>query len=114
MRLVRLRLNPSNVAIGRRPTLKPSNQGTCESRNHNLEARPNSTSNAAPLDDSDSPMLLVDFLQELPLPQLFVATLGCGVVVGAVVLVSVQLALRALGGGAAQVLPVQGSLITGV
>jgi hypothetical protein len=59
-------------------------------------------------------MLLVDFLQELPLPQLFVATLGCGVVVGAVVLVSVQLALRALGGGAAQVLPVQGSLITGL
>jgi hypothetical protein len=49
-----------------------------------------------------------------PLPQLFVATLACGVVVGAVVLTSVRLALRALGGGAAQVLPVQGSLITGL
>jgi hypothetical protein len=59
-------------------------------------------------------MLLVDFLEALPLPLLFVATLVCGVVVGAVVLVSVRLALRASGGGATQVLPIQASLITGL
>ena len=59
-------------------------------------------------------MLLVDILQDFPLPKLFAATLGCGVVVGAVVLISVRLALRALGGAAAQVLPIQGSLITGL
>jgi hypothetical protein len=59
-------------------------------------------------------MLLVNFLEALPLPRLFVATLVCGVIVGAVVIVSVRLALRALGGGATQVLPIQGSLITGL
>ena len=43
-------------------------------------------------------MLLVDILQDFPLPKLFAATLGCGVVVGAVVLISVRLAAARVGG----------------
>ena len=59
-------------------------------------------------------MLLLDFLQYLPLAELFAATVFCGVVVGAVVLVSVRLTLRALKVDPEQALPIRESLIGGL
>ncbi|HEX5862657.1 MAG TPA: hypothetical protein VF014_00020 [Casimicrobiaceae bacterium] len=59
-------------------------------------------------------MLLLDFLQYLPLAELFAATVFCGVIVGAVVLVSVRLTLRALKVDPKQVLPIRESLIGGL
>ncbi|MGA7427701.1 MAG: hypothetical protein WBX07_14050 [Rhodoplanes sp.] len=59
-------------------------------------------------------MLLLDFLQYLPLAELFAATVFCGVIVGAVVLVSVRLTLRALKVDPKQALPIRESLIGGL
>lgn len=59
-------------------------------------------------------MLLLDLLQDLPLPQLFLATLACGAIVVAIALVVVRSILRALGVDGAQVLAVRESLIGGL
>lgn len=59
-------------------------------------------------------MPLLDFLQSLPLTELFAATVFCGVIVGGVVLVSVRLTLRALKVDPKQELPIRDSLIGGL
>lgn len=59
-------------------------------------------------------MLLLDFLQYLPLAELFAATIFCGAVVGAIVLFVVRLTLRALKVDRKQALPIRESLIGGL
>ena len=59
-------------------------------------------------------MLLLDSLQSLPPPQLFLATLVGGAIVGAAVLIGVRLALRALRVKPDQAFTLRDALITGV
>lgn len=59
-------------------------------------------------------MLLLDFLQYLPLAELFAATIFCGAIVGAIVLFLVRLTLRALTVDRKQALPIRESLIGGL
>lgn len=59
-------------------------------------------------------MLLLDFLQYLPLAELFAATIFCGAIVGAIVLFFVRLTLRALKVDRKQALPIRESLIGGL
>ena len=59
-------------------------------------------------------MLLLDIIQFLPLTELFVATVFCGLILGTVVLVSVRLVLRAFKVDPKQGLPVRESLIGGL
>jgi hypothetical protein len=57
-------------------------------------------------------MMLMDFLEQLPPPQLFVATLVCGVIVAAIVLVVVRVIVHLLGVPATEALAVRDALIT--
>src|SRR5262249_19167685 len=57
-------------------------------------------------------MMLMDFLELLPPPQLFVATLVCGAIIAAIVLIVVRLTLRLLSVPATEVLAVRDGLIT--
>lgn len=59
-------------------------------------------------------MLLLDFLQYLPLAELFAATIFCGAIVGAIILFLVRLTLRALKVDRKQALPIRESLIGGL
>jgi hypothetical protein len=59
-------------------------------------------------------MFLLDLLQSLPPPQLFLATLACGVIVGAVVLMVVRFTVSALRVKPNQVFTLRDALITGV
>jgi Protein of unknown function (DUF4239) len=57
-------------------------------------------------------MILMDFLEQLPPPQLFVATLVCGAIVATIVLVVVRLAVNLLRVPTAEPLAVRDGLIT--
>lgn len=59
-------------------------------------------------------MLLLDYLQYLPLAELFAATVFCGAAVGAIVLFTIRLTLRALKVDRKQALPIRESLIGGL
>jgi hypothetical protein len=59
-------------------------------------------------------MPLLNFLELLPLPELFIACLVCGALVLVIVLVGVWLALRAGGTGRTHVLFLRDSLISGL
>ena len=59
-------------------------------------------------------MLLLDYLQYLPLAELFAATVFFGAAVGAIVLFTIRLTLRALKVDRKQALPIRESLIGGL
>jgi hypothetical protein len=57
-------------------------------------------------------MILLNFLELLPLPQLFFMTLVCGVGVGAVVLIAVRLTVRLMGVASTRPLLIRDALIS--
>jgi len=56
-------------------------------------------------------MILLDFLESLPLPLLFLVTIICGIAAGALVLVAVRVTVHLLGIGPTQSLPIRDALI---
>jgi hypothetical protein len=56
-------------------------------------------------------MILLDLLESLALPQLFLVTIICGLAAGALVLVAVRLTVHLLGMAPTQPLPVRDALI---
>jgi len=57
-------------------------------------------------------MILLDFLESLPLPQLFLLTIICGLTLGALVLVGVRGTVRLLRLGRTRPLPIRDALIS--
>jgi hypothetical protein len=57
-------------------------------------------------------MIFLDFLESLPLPQLFLLTIICGLTLGALVLVGVRGTVRLLRLGRTRPLPIRDALIS--